>query len=141
MKISKKGLIIVITLALIMAAAVGAYFAFIHNPVINEFVFETVSGERKIIPLPERTRHDKDAYYITYFVSDLSADEILAFYDDYVKDFKKAVDYDHAPTQTYYYDEAQQIVFKYAIFPESSNRCVFSISYEEFSDYWRILKG
>ncbi len=142
MNLSKKGLIIVISLALIIAAAVGAYFAFFHNPVIEEFVFETVPGERKVIPLPERTRHEVDGFYITFFVSDLSAEEIIEFYDDYVSDFKKVMNDKQHSDQIYFYDEAQQIVIKYDIFREDDDgTCEFSIAYDDFSENWRIMKG
>lgn len=130
-----KKLIIAVAALIVIGAAVAIYFAAFHNPVISEFTIKTGAAKGGIIPLPPGSRHiDVSTIEMEYFETNYSASDINQFYEDYTRGFQKVRDEKHAPSQVFYYDEEQRLVFWWEVVRERDNGlCQFSIVYDDYS--------
>ena len=129
-----KKLIIAIVALVAIGAAAAVYFIAFYNPVIREFTIKTGAAKGKTIPLPPDTRQmNLDAYEMENFITSQSADEVNQFYESYACELSRMIEIRQPSSAAFYYDEEQQLVFKWSIFNENDKGTIFSIIYVNYN--------
>lgn len=137
----KKKLIIAVVALIVLGAAVAIYFIAFHNPVISKFTIKTGAANGKTIPLPPGTRQmNLGKYEMENFTTNQSAGEVNKFYEEYTYGLSKMIE--EKQNKVFYYDEEQQLVFKWSIFRDNDDgTCEFMIEYDDYnSEEYKPIK-